>query len=128
MPLKYIKSEISRRRLKKLAGKGKVHTKPGGTKVKESSYTRKSEAQKKKHSPGMEKKSKVKRGAVKAVHTKGGTYAIGKKGSPHAKSFTKTFKEKCKGGSSGTFKWGGTTYSCKTKKSKSFIGPRRKGE
>jgi len=108
-----VSAASSRRRLKKLAKKGEVKT-ARGTQVKEASYTKGAQARKKKALPGMEKTGKVSRGAVGAVHTKGGTYAKYKKDSKAAGNFRSAFADGCKKGEK-TFSWQGRSYSCAKK-------------
>ena len=108
-----VSAASSRRRLKKLAKKGKVKSERG-TQVKEASYTKGARARIKKALPGAEKTGKVSRGAVGAVQTKGGTYAKYKKESKEAGSFRTAFKLGCEDGQKG-FSWQGRKYSCKKK-------------
>ena len=115
---KMVSEWSSRRRLKKLAGAGKVDragAKKKGT-VSAQRFTRKSQKNVAKILPGAEKTGKVGRKAVGAVATKGGVYAKYKKGSKDAKSFKSAFAAACKGKDSGTFTWQGRSYSCAKKK------------
>tara|TARA_R100000234_G_C4832040_1_gene107357 strand:+ start:64 stop:420 length:357 start_codon:yes stop_codon:yes gene_type:complete len=113
----FIKKAISaarerqgRRRLKKLAKKGKVSYQ--GKKVKARAFDKKATKQQKKYLPGSEKTGKVSRGAVGAERTKGGSYVKYKKDSKAAGSFRSKFKAACSGGAK-SFKWQGRSYSCK---------------
>ena len=63
---------------------------------------------------GAAKGTKVSKGAVSVVKTKGGDYVKYKKDSKAAGSFRKTFKSKCSGGAS-SFTWQGRKYSCAKK-------------
>jgi len=105
-----------RRRLKKLAKKGKVFMqgdrKQGPSLVKSRAYDKKATKQQKKTLPGSEKTGKVSRGATGAQRTKGGTYVKYKKDSKAAGSFRSKFKSACGGGAK-SFSWQGRSYSCK---------------
>ena len=71
---------------------------------------------------GAKAGTKVRRGAVKKVSTKGGDYVKYEKKSKAAKSFRSAFAENCKGKSSGaTFTWDGRSYSCGKRKAKKPI-------
>ena len=107
---KAVSGSISRRRLQKLAGKGKVKT-VGGKTAKKEAYSKAAQKRKAKHAPGMEKIGKVSKGAVSAVATKGGTYVKYGKKSKAAGSFRSAFKSKCAGGAK-SFTWQGRSYSC----------------
>ena len=112
-----IEKGISRRRLKRLAKKGKVSSaninpKRKNQPVKASTYSRKGMKAQEKAVPGMSRTGKVSRGAVGAVKTKGGTYVKYKKDSKAAGSFRSKFKAACGGGAK-SFKWQGRSYSCK---------------
>ena len=111
-----IREYISRRRLKKLAKKGKVSYK--GDKVKAKAYDREATKQQRETLPGSEKAGKVSRKAVGAERTKGGSYAKYKKGGKESRSFDDAFKNACGGGKGGTFDWQGRSYSCKSGSSK----------
>ena len=63
---------------------------------------------------GAAKGTKVSKGAVSVVKTKGGDYVKYKKDSKAAGSFRKTFKSKCSGGAS-SYTWQGRKYSCAKK-------------
>jgi len=63
---------------------------------------------------GASKKTKVSKGAVSVVKTKGGEYVKYKKDSKAAGSFRSAFKSKCSGGAKG-FTWQGRKYSCAKK-------------
>ena len=63
---------------------------------------------------GAAKGTKVSRGAVSVVKTKGGDYIKYKKDSKAAGSFRSAFKSKCSGGAKG-FTWQGRKYSCAKK-------------
>ena len=60
---------------------------------------------------GAKAGTKVQRGAVKKVSTKGGDYVKYKKKSKAAGSFRSAFKSGCAGGAKG-FSWDGRSYSC----------------
>tara|TARA_R100000353_G_scaffold172856_2_gene138584 strand:- start:60 stop:419 length:360 start_codon:yes stop_codon:yes gene_type:complete len=65
---------------------------------------------------GAAKGTKVSKGAVGVVKTKGGDFVKYKKDSKAAGSFRSTFKKECKGKSAGsTFEWQGRKYSCAKK-------------
>ena len=71
---------------------------------------------------GAKAGTKVRRGAVKKVSTKGGDYVKYEKKSKAAKSFRSAFAENCKGKSAGaTFTWDGRSYSCGKRKAKKPI-------
>tara|TARA_R110002051_G_scaffold283205_1_gene344966 strand:+ start:597 stop:971 length:375 start_codon:yes stop_codon:yes gene_type:complete len=119
----FIKKAISaarerqgRRRLKKLAKKGKVYTQGSRTQgpdlVSSKAYDKKATKQQKSTLPGSEKTGKVSRGAVGAQRTKGGSYAKYKKDSKAAGNFRSAFKDGCSGGKK-SFSWQGRSYSCK---------------
>ena len=119
----YIKKAISaarerqgRRRLKKLAKKGKVFMQGNLTQgpdlVKPKAYDKKVTKQQKKTLPGSEKTGKVSRGAVGAQRTKGGSYVKYKKDSKAAGNFRSAFKAGCAGGKK-SFSWQGRSYACK---------------
>jgi len=111
-----IEQGVSRRRLKRLARKGKVDragSKKKGT-VSASAYAKKTQKSQEKVMPGVTRTGKVSRGAVGAVRTKGGTYAKYAKGSKEGKSFNAAFKSACGGKDSAkSFKWQGRSYACK---------------
>ena len=112
-----IEQGVSRRRLKRLAKKGKVSSVGGRTGVaKSSAYSKKTQKSQEKVMPGVTKTGKVSRGATGAVRTKGGTYAKYKKDSKAAGSFRSKFKSSCGGGAK-SFSWQGRSYACKTKAS-----------
>ena len=113
---KKISSSVSRRRLEKLAKKGKVKT-VGGQTAKKGTYSKAAQKRKAKHTPGMEKTGKVSKGAVSAVGTKGGTYVKYEKKSKSAKSFRSAFKSSCSGEAK-SFSWQGRSYSCAKKSDK----------
>ena len=109
-----IEKGVSRRRLKRLAKKGKVDragAKKKGT-VKASAYAKKTQKSQEKIMPGVTKTGIVSRGAVGAVKTKGGTYAKYAKGSKESKSFNAAFSSGCKGDAK-SFSWQGRSYACK---------------
>ena len=125
--LSKVKSKLeqgaARRRVKKLAKKGKVssvdlNTARKNTPVKAKTYTKKGMKSQEKMVPGMSKTGKVSRKAVSAVKTKGGTYVKYKKDSKAAGSFRSKFKSACGGGAK-SFTWQGRSYACKTKASPS---------
>ena len=65
---------------------------------------------------GAAKGTKVSRGAVGVVKTKGGDFVKYKKDSKAAGSFRSAFKSNCAGkGASSTFTWQGRKYSCARK-------------
>jgi hypothetical protein len=105
-----------RRRLKKLAKKGKVFMQGNRTKgpdlVKPKAYGKKATKLQKKTLPGSEKTGKVSRGATGAQRTKGGTYVKYKKDSKAAGNFRSAFKSGCAGGKK-SFSWQGRSYACK---------------
>ena len=71
---------------------------------------------------GAKAGTKVRRGAVKKVSTKGGDFVKYEKKSKAAKSFRSAFAENCKGKSAGaTFTWDGRSYSCGKRKAKKPI-------
>ena len=112
-----IEKGISRRRLKRLAKKGKVSSaninpKRKNQPVKASTYSRKGMKAQEKAVPGMSRTGIVSRGAVGAVKTKGGTYAKYAKGSKESKSFNAAFSSGCKGDAK-SFSWQGRSYACK---------------
>ena len=60
---------------------------------------------------GAKAGTKVRRGAVKKVSTKGGDYVKYEKKSGAAKNFRSAFKSGCAGGAK-SFSWDGRSYSC----------------
>ena len=128
-----IKSKLeegaSRRRVKRLARKGKVSSSNvskarKNQPVKAKTYSRRGMKAQEKVSPGMGKTGKVSRGAVGAVKTKGGTYAKYKKDSKEAGNFRSKFKSACGGGAK-SFSWQGRSYACKTKASPKKASPKK---
>ena len=116
-----IEEGVGRRRVKRLARKGKVSSANvskarKNQPVKAKTYSRKGMKAQQKVVPGMGKTGKVSRGAVGAVKTKGGTYVKYKKDSKEAGSFRSKFKSACGDGAK-SFKWQGRSYACKTKAS-----------
>ena len=100
---------LSKRRVKRLAKKGKVSLK--GQKVESGAYTK--GAMKRKAARGDKTGTgKIARGAVGAEATRGGTYAKYKKGSKESKGFQSAFKSGCAGGAK-SFSWQGRSYACK---------------
>jgi|TARA_R110001592_G_C12663249_1_gene702706 hypothetical protein len=63
---------------------------------------------------GAKAGTKVRRGAVKKVSTKGGDFVKYEKKSKAAGSFRAAFKSNCSGGAK-SFTWDGRSYSCKKK-------------
>ena len=111
---KRISEAVSKRRVRKLAKKGKVTAGFGrtkGSKVSPKVYDKKQSRQAKE----MAAAGKVSRGAVGAEATKGGTYVKYKKDSKAAGGFRKAYAAACKGGKGGTFQWQGRSYSCAKK-------------
>ena len=111
---------VSKRRVKRLAKKGKVTMKSYKGKrheVKEKAYDKKATKQQRTTLPGSERTGKVSRGAKGAERTKGGTFPKYGKGSKESKSYNSARKKACGDGKGGTFNWQGRSYSCKTKAS-----------
>ena len=124
-----IEEGVGRRRVKRLARKGKVSSvdiskKRKNVPVKASTYSRKGMKAQEKVVPGMGKTGKVSRGAVGAVKTKGGTYVKYKKDSKAAGDFRSKFKSSCGGGAK-SFSWQGRSYACKTKASPKKASPKK---
>ena len=124
-----IEEGVGRRRVKRLARKGKVSSANvskarKNQPVKAKTYSRKGMKSQQKVVPGMGKTGKVSRGAVGAVKTKGGTYVKYKKDSKEAGSFRSKFKSACGGGAK-SFSWQGRSYACKTKASPKKASPKK---
>ena len=110
---KRISEGLSRRRIRKLAKKGKVTAGFGrtkGSKVSPKVYDKKQSRQAKE----MAATGKVSRGAVGAEATKGGTYAKYGKKTKAAGEFRSAFKAGCAKGAK-SFSWQGRSYSCAKK-------------
>ena len=108
-----ISEGLSRRRIRKLAKKGKVTAGFGrtkGSKVSKKVYDRGGSKQRKE----MKATGKVSRGAVGAEATKGGTYVKYGKKTKSAGEFRSKFKSACAGGAK-SFSWQGRSYSCAKK-------------
>ena len=105
---------LSKRRVKRLAKKGKV--KAGFGRTKGSTVSAKVyDKNQSKQGNEMAAAGTVSRGAVGAEATKGGTYVKYKKDSKAAGGFRKAYAAACKGGKGGTFQWQGRSYSCAKK-------------
>ena len=110
---KRISEAVSKRRIKKLAKKGKVTAGFGatkGSKVSKRVYDKGGSKQRKE----MKATGKVSRGAVGAEATKGGTYVKYGKKTKAAGDFRAAFKSGCAKGAK-SFSWQGRSYSCAKK-------------